>query len=46
MNIPGDGTTWGLNSTQFIREKRLGSEAFYSLEIDVNDAFSEYILEV
>ena len=46
MNIPGDGTTWGLNSIQFIREKTLGSEAFYNLFIDVNGGFSEYTLGV
>ena len=46
MNVSGDGTVWGLNSTQFIREKMLGSGAFYSLEIGVNDAFSKYTLGV
>ena len=46
MNISGDGTVWGLNSTQFIREKMLGNDAFYNLDIVVNDAYSEYILVV
>lgn len=46
INVPGDGTVWGLNSDQFIREKRLGSEAFYGLVIDVDDAFSNFILKV
>ena len=46
MNIPGDGTEWGINSTQFIRRKMFGSEAFYSLSIGVNDAVTEFTLEV
>ena len=46
VNISGDGSEWGLNSIQFIREKMLGSKAFYNLFIDVNDAFSMYTLGV
>ena len=46
INVPGDGTTWGLNSAQFIRAKSLGSQAFYSLTISVNDAVTEFTLEV
>lgn len=46
INVPGDGTVWGLNSTQFIREKMFNSGAFYSLTVTVEDAFSEYHLEV
>ena len=46
VNIPGDGTEWGINSTQFIREKTWGSEAFYSLSIGINDAVTEFTLAV
>lgn len=45
MNISGDGSVWGLNSTQFIKEKMLRSPAFYSIYIDVDDLMT-YILEV
>ena len=46
INVPGDGTTWGLNSAQFIRAESLGSQAFYSLTISVNNAVTEFTLEV
>ena len=46
VNIPGDGSVWGINSTQFIREKALGSPAFYSLTVDINDAVTGYYLRV
>ena len=45
MNIRGDGSEWGLNSMQFIKEKMLQSPAFYSINIDVDDNMI-YILEV
>ena len=46
LNIPGDGTEWGINSTQFIREKTLGSLAFYSINVIPNGDLTKYILEV
>ena len=46
VGIPGDGTQWGINSIQFIREKMLGSDAFYSLNIHPAADFSIYILVV
>lgn len=33
MDIQDDGTVWTVNSSQFIREKMVGSEAFYSLSV-------------
>ena len=45
VNINGDGSAWGLNSMQFIKEKMLRSPAFYSIHIDVDD-LQTYILEV
>ena len=46
MSIPGDGSVWGINSIQFIREKALGSQAFYGLTVNINDAFTDYYLGV
>ena len=46
LDIPGDGTVWGINSVQFIREKMLGSDAFYSINIIPNGLLTNYILEV
>ena len=46
MNIPGDGTVWGINSTQFIREKRLGDYAFYSLDVTADEDLTNIIPEV
>ena len=46
VNITGDGTVWGINSVQFIREKKLGSNAFYSINISPDDSLTNYILEV
>ena len=46
VNIPGDGTVWGINSDQFIREKMLGSDAFYSINIYPNGLLTSYILVV
>ena len=45
VNINGDGSAWGLNSMQFIKEKMLRSPAFYSIYIGVDD-LQTYILEV
>ena len=33
VGIPDDRTVWTVNSSQFIREKMVGSEAFYSLSV-------------
>ena len=47
VDIPGDGTEWTINSTQFIREKRLGSNAFYTFITGYySDDASQYILAV
>ena len=46
VNIPGDGTEWTINSFQFVREKMLGSNAFYSINIYPNGLLTNYILEV
>ena len=46
VNIPGDGSVWDINSSQFIREKALGSQAFYSLTVDINDAYTDRYLRV
>jgi predicted metalloendopeptidase len=46
LDIPGDGTQWGINSIQFIREKMLGSDAFYSLNIRPAADFSTYFLVI
>lgn len=36
MDIPGDGTEWTINGTQFQREKMYGSQAFYFLTVGVD----------
>jgi len=36
MDIPGDGTEWTINGTQFLREKMYGSQAFYRLAVGVD----------
>ena len=36
MGIPGDGTEWTINGTQFQREKMYGSQAFYRLAVGVD----------
>ena len=46
MGIPGDGTDWSINSTQFIREKLLGSDAFYSFNVGFDDNAQIFTLEV
>ena len=46
VNIPGDDSEWGINSDQFIREKMLGSNAFYSINIYPNGLLTNYILDV
>jgi predicted metalloendopeptidase len=46
LDIPGDGTQWGINSIQFIREKMLGSDAFYSINISPNGYLTNYILVI
>ena len=46
MNISGDGTKWGINSTQFIREKRLAGTAFYDIGIETNENGTENIITV
>ena len=33
LHIPGDGTEWDINGTQFQREKLYGSQAFYALTV-------------
>ena len=46
MDIPVDGTQWGINSIQFIREKMLGSNAFYSINISPDGDLTNHILVV
>ena len=46
VNIPGDGSVWGINSIQFIREKALGSPAFYTIDTYYMDQFTPSILRV
>jgi predicted metalloendopeptidase len=46
LDIPGDGTQWGINSIQFIREKMLGSNAFYSINLFPNGDLTNYILVI
>ena len=46
LNIPGDGTTWGINSTQFIKEKRVGNPAFYSISLEPDNSLTELIIAV
>ena len=46
VDIPGDGTEWGINSDQFIREKILGNDAFYKIDIDVDPTDRKYHLVV
>ena len=47
VHIPGDGSTWSINSTQFVQEKMVQSPAFYAVEVKINDSnSSNYVLEV
>lgn len=47
VNIPGDGSTWSIDSAQFVQEKMLQSLAFYKVGISLNDSnSSKYVLEV
>ena len=44
--IPGDGTTWELNGSQFIRAKRGGNTAFYGLSVGLDDEALQFTLVV
>ena len=46
MGIPGDGTVWSVNSSQFIREKMTGSDAFYDISIGFDEDARLYSLVV
>ncbi|CAI7997216.1 Phosphate-regulating neutral endopeptidase PHEX, partial [Geodia barretti] len=46
VNIPGDGTVWSVNSSQFIREKMTGSDAFYSLSVGFDEDARQYSLVI
>ena len=46
VNISGDGTVWSVNSSQFIREKMTGSDAFYSLSVGFDEDARQYSLVV
>ena len=46
VGIPGDGTMWSVNSSQFIRGKLIGSEAFYSLSAGFEVETLMFTLEV
>ena len=46
VGIPGDGTEWTINSTQFIREKRFGNDAFYTIGVGFDEDAFKYTLEV
>ena len=46
VGIPGDGTQWSVNSSQFIREKMVGNEAFYSLSVGLDEDAKLFTLEV
>ena len=38
---------WNINSTEFLSEKKLGSPAFFTIDITIDDKnSSQYILEV
>ena len=45
VNIPGDGM-WSVNSSQFIREKLMGNNAFYRFIPFMNVDTREYMLLV
>ena len=36
IGLPGDGTPWSINDTQFMREKLLGSPAFFTLSVEID----------
>ena len=46
VGIPGDGTVWSVNSSQFIREKMTGSDAFYSISVGFDEDARLYSLVV
>ena len=46
VNIDGDGTTWGINSNQFIKEKRLGNDGFYLIDLGFDPNALQYLLKV
>ena len=46
LNITGDGTAWGINSAQFIKEKRVGNPAFYSISLEPDNSLTELIIAV
>jgi len=47
VHIPGDGSTWSINSMQFVQEKMVQSPAFYAVGVTINDSnSSNYVLEV
>ena len=46
VGIPVEGTPWNINSSQFIREKMIGSEAFYSIGIGLDDDARVFTLTV
>ena len=46
MNISGDGTVWSVNSSQFIREKMTGSNAFYDFIPFMNVDTQQHMLFV
>ena len=47
VGIVGYGSQWNVNNIQFIFEKIVGSPAFFSLYVDVDDKNSSvYVLQV
>ena len=46
VGIPGDGTVWSVNSSQFIREKLTKSDAFYSISVGCDEDARLYSLVV
>ena len=45
-DIPGDGSEWNINGSQFIRAKMQGSEAFYSIDLGIDHDSGLFVLLV